>query len=46
MSARRRQLHLNAFLRNVGQHEAAWRLPETDIRAVTDIEHYLSLIHI
>ncbi|QOG06598.1 LLM class flavin-dependent oxidoreductase [Aureimonas sp. OT7] len=46
MSARRRQLHLNAFLRNVGQHEAAWRLPETDVRAVTDIEHYRRLARI
>lgn len=38
-----RQLHLNAFLRNVGQHEAAWRLPETRVAAVTDIDHYRHL---
>lgn len=44
--AHTRQLHLNAFLRNVGQHEAAWRLPETDIGAVTDIEHYRHLARI
>jgi FMN-dependent oxidoreductase (nitrilotriacetate monooxygenase family) len=43
MASPRRQIHLNAFLRNVGQHEAAWRLPETDISAVTDIEHYRRL---
>ncbi|KAB0677518.1 LLM class flavin-dependent oxidoreductase [Aureimonas leprariae] len=42
-AAKRRQIHLNAFLRNVGQHEAAWRLPETDVSAVTDIEHYRRL---
>jgi FMN-dependent oxidoreductase (nitrilotriacetate monooxygenase family) len=42
----RRQIHLNAFLRNVGQHEAAWRLPETDVAAVTDIEHYRRLARI
>ncbi|MBP1888001.1 LLM class flavin-dependent oxidoreductase [Sinorhizobium mexicanum] len=38
-----RQLHLNAFLRNVGQHEAAWRLPETRVASVTDIDHYRNL---
>jgi FMN-dependent oxidoreductase (nitrilotriacetate monooxygenase family) len=38
-----RKIHLNAFLRNVGQHEAAWRLPETDVGAVTNIEHYRNL---
>ncbi len=43
MSSISRQIHLNAFLRNVGQHEAAWRLPETNVRAVTDIEHYRNL---
>jgi len=44
--SRTRQLHLNAFLRNVGQHEAAWRLPETRIASVTDIEHYRNLARI
>ncbi|RVB73275.1 MULTISPECIES: LLM class flavin-dependent oxidoreductase [unclassified Mesorhizobium] len=38
-----RQIHLNAFLRNVGQHEAAWRLPETRTASVTDIDHYRNL---
>src|SRR4051794_9091592 len=46
MSVATRQIHLNAFLRNVGQHEAAWRLPETDVAAVTDIEHYRHLARI
>lgn len=44
--ANQRQLHLNAFLRNVGQHEGAWRLPETRIASVTDIEHYVGLARI
>jgi N-acetyl-S-(2-succino)cysteine monooxygenase len=38
-----RQLHLNAFLMNVGHHEAAWRLPDTDLEANTDIDHYRHL---
>lgn len=38
-----RQLHLNAFLRNIGQHEAAWRLPVTDLSGLTDIDHYINL---
>lgn len=46
MTSRPRQIHLNAFLRNVGQHEAAWRLPETNVAAVTDIEHYRNLARI
>jgi len=42
----KRQLHLNAFLRNIGQHEAAWRLPESDTRLVTDIGHFQRLAQI
>jgi FMN-dependent oxidoreductase (nitrilotriacetate monooxygenase family) len=30
------QLHLNVFLMDVGHHEAAWRLPESDPRAGFD----------
>ncbi|KAA0693404.1 FMN-dependent monooxygenase [Neorhizobium sp. P12A] len=41
-----RRIHLNAFLRNVGQHEAAWRLPETRVASVTDIEHYRNLARV
>ncbi|MFV8174005.1 LLM class flavin-dependent oxidoreductase [Mycolicibacterium peregrinum] len=46
MAAPVRQLHLNAFLRNIGQHEAAWRLPETDLSGITDITHYIELARI
>jgi FMN-dependent oxidoreductase (nitrilotriacetate monooxygenase family) len=46
MASQRRQLHLNAFLRNIGQHEAAWRLPETDLSRITDIAHYVELARI
>ncbi|BBZ03272.1 monooxygenase [Mycolicibacterium chitae] len=46
MAAPARQLHLNAFLRNIGQHEAAWRLPETRVSAITDIDHYVELARI
>lgn len=46
MAAPARQLHLNAFLRNIGQHEAAWRLPETRLSAITDIDHYVELARI
>lgn len=40
MSKRAGNLHLNAFLMGVGHHEAAWRLPESDPFATTNIEHY------
>lgn len=46
MAAQPRQLHLNAFLRNIGQHEAAWRLPGTRISGITDIDHYIDLARI
>ena len=36
-------LHLNAFLMSTGHHEASWRLPESDPRANTDLEHYKNL---
>lgn len=39
-------LHLNAFLMTVGHHEAAWRLPESDPFAHTDIRHYQNLARI
>jgi FMN-dependent oxidoreductase (nitrilotriacetate monooxygenase family) len=38
-----RELHLNAFLMSTGHHEASWRLPESDPRANTDVEHYKAL---
>jgi FMN-dependent oxidoreductase (nitrilotriacetate monooxygenase family) len=43
MSTPRRTLHLNAFLMSTGHHEASWRLPESDPRANTDIEHFKAL---
>ncbi|MEU4769657.1 LLM class flavin-dependent oxidoreductase [Actinosynnema sp. NPDC023794] len=41
MSAR--ELHLNAFLMGVGHHEAAWRHPRTDPRALDDVAHFQHL---
>jgi len=46
MTEPKRQLHLNAFLRNIGQHEAAWRLPASDVKAITDVSHYINLARI
>lgn len=39
-------LHLNAFLMSVGHHEAAWRLPESDPFANTDVAHFQHLARI
>ena len=39
-------MHLNAFLMGVGHHEAAWRLPESDPFACTNVEHYAELARI
>jgi FMN-dependent oxidoreductase (nitrilotriacetate monooxygenase family) len=41
-----RRLHLNAFLMDNGHHEAAWRLPESDPRAGTDVAHWQRLARI
>jgi FMN-dependent oxidoreductase (nitrilotriacetate monooxygenase family) len=41
-----RQLHLNAFLMSCGHHEAAWRLPESDPFANTDLRHWTNLAQI
>ena len=38
-----RQLVLNAFLMNVGHHEAAWRHPISEPTRGTDLEHYVHL---
>jgi FMN-dependent oxidoreductase (nitrilotriacetate monooxygenase family) len=38
-----RQIHLNAFIHDVGHHEAAWRLPESDPFAPTDIDFYIRI---
>ncbi|MEV4421730.1 NtaA/DmoA family FMN-dependent monooxygenase, partial [Patulibacter sp. NPDC049589] len=37
----KRQLHLNAFIHDIGHHEAAWRLPESDPFATIDVQHYI-----
>lgn len=39
-SSAQRTLHLNAFLMSTGHHEASWRLPESDPRSNTNVEHY------
>lgn len=41
-----RQLHLNAFLMGVGHHEAAWRHPLTDARAILAVDHFQELARI
>ena len=46
MTANPRILHLNAFLWDVGHHEAAWRLPDADPVAVWDVEHFKNLARI
>jgi N-acetyl-S-(2-succino)cysteine monooxygenase len=38
-----RQLHLNTFIHDIGHHEAAWRLPESDPFATTDVDHYIRI---
>ena len=43
MTRRQGKLHLNAFLLNVGHHEASWRLPESDAFASTNVNHYIQL---
>jgi FMN-dependent oxidoreductase (nitrilotriacetate monooxygenase family) len=37
---------LNAFLMSVGHHEAAWRLPESDPFANTNVEHWKHLARV
>jgi len=46
MSAKNRQIHLNAFLMSSGHHEAAWRLPESDPYADFDTSHWIRLARI
>jgi FMN-dependent oxidoreductase (nitrilotriacetate monooxygenase family) len=38
-----RSFHLNAFLKGVGHHEAAWRHPRTDERQLLDVTHFQEL---
>ncbi len=46
MSSDKRQLHLNAFLMSSGHHEAAWRLPESNPFANTDLAHWRHLAQV
>ena len=39
-------LHLNAFLHDIGHHEAAWRLPESNPFDTVSVEHYIRLARI
>ncbi len=41
-----RQLRLNAFIHDIGHHEAAWRLPESDPLGTTDVDHYIRVARI
>ena len=43
MAAERRYLNLNAYLRNSGYHEAAWRVSPADPAGVLDPRHYIGL---
>ena len=43
MAAERRYLNLNAYLRNSGYHEAAWRVSSADPASVLDPRHYIGL---
>ncbi|HZR53452.1 MAG TPA: NtaA/DmoA family FMN-dependent monooxygenase [Streptosporangiaceae bacterium] len=43
MSAERRYLNLNVYLRNSGYHEAAWRVSPADPAGVLDPNHYVEL---
>src|SRR5690349_6249235 len=46
MAATSKQLHLNAFVLDIGHHEAAWRLPESDPLATTKIAHFKEVARI
>src|SRR3984957_1009189 len=41
-----RRLHLNAFIHDIGHHEAAWRLPESNPFDTVSVEHYIKLARI
>ena len=43
MGSSTRQLHFNAFLMSSGHHEAAWRLPQSNPFANTDLAHWRHL---
>jgi FMN-dependent oxidoreductase (nitrilotriacetate monooxygenase family) len=41
-----KQLHLNAFLLNLGHHEAAWRHPASDPENSLDVRHFIHLAQV
>jgi N-acetyl-S-(2-succino)cysteine monooxygenase len=41
-----RFLNLNAYLRNSGYHESAWKVSSADPASVLDVEHYIELARI
>jgi N-acetyl-S-(2-succino)cysteine monooxygenase len=43
LNIERRYLNLNAYLRNSGYHEAAWRISPADPASVLDPRHYIDL---
>jgi N-acetyl-S-(2-succino)cysteine monooxygenase len=43
LTADRRHLNLNVYLRNSGYHEAAWRVSAADPASVLDPRHYIDL---
>jgi FMN-dependent oxidoreductase (nitrilotriacetate monooxygenase family) len=43
MALPRRRLHLNAVIFGLGSHEAAWRMPESDPLASTDLRFWVDL---
>lgn len=46
MNAKKRQMHLNAFLMGAGQHEAAWRMPNSNPDPEFDVAYWVSLAQI
>lgn len=46
MSGRSRFLRLNAVVYGLGNHEAAWRMPESDPFATTSLAHWVRLAQI
>jgi FMN-dependent oxidoreductase (nitrilotriacetate monooxygenase family) len=43
MAATPRRMHLNAVIYGLGSHEAAWRMPESDPRALTKLSFWTDL---
>jgi FMN-dependent oxidoreductase (nitrilotriacetate monooxygenase family) len=46
MTSSQRQLHFNVYLVSSGQHEAAWRLPQSDPFANLDLAHWRHLAQV